>query len=149
MPDDDVLDFINQQIEDRFAVSVDELRQAVAAAPEANAEATQVVHWHGLLTKAQALLEKAEDDLVAALMTEPVELDESAMVLAHRVNAAVATRDGRVVVIRWLLDPNSVGRQGPGAWRGVLPAAARGPALNTSPPVRHTSSATSARGAVR
>ncbi|MEV7955261.1 hypothetical protein [Streptomyces sp. NPDC088141] len=148
MPDD-ALDFINQQIENRFAMSVDELRQAVAAAPEANTEATQVVHWHGLLTKAQAVLEKAEDDLVAALMTEPVELDESAMVLAHRVNAAVTARDGRVVVIRWLVDPNSAGRQGPGAWRGALPAAAGGPALNTSPPVRPTPSATSARGAAR
>ncbi|CAM5238734.1 hypothetical protein SGLAM104S_09378 [Streptomyces glaucescens] len=62
---------------------------AVAAAPDANPEATDIVKWHGLLTESQAALQRAEDDLLAALEAQPSEVDDPTMSLAHRVNAAV------------------------------------------------------------
>ncbi|MFK4222205.1 hypothetical protein [Streptomyces sp. NPDC019890] len=135
MPDgvDDVMGVITEQFEARFQMSLPELRQAVAAEPQANREATEVVHWHGLLVEAQRALEKAEDDLVGVLSTEPGELDDPAMDLAHQVNSAVSVRDGRAMVVRFLLDRNAPGKRGPGAWRGASPAASRGPALQTSP----------------
>ncbi|WP_405889810.1 hypothetical protein OG427_07100 [Streptomyces sp. NBC_00133] len=148
MPDgvDDVMGVITEQIEARFQMSLLELRQAVAAEPQANREATEVVHWHGLLVEAQRALEKAEDDLVGVLSTEPGELDDPAMDLAHQVNSAVSVRDGRAMVVRFLLDP---GKRGPGAWRGASPTASRGPALQTSPPARPVAPAASVRGVTR
>ncbi|WP_367437989.1 hypothetical protein [Streptomyces celluloflavus] len=139
---------ITEQIERRFHMSLPELRRAVAAAPQAHPEATDVVHWHGLLTKAQEALETAEDALVAVLGAEPGELDDPAMNLARQVNAAVSVRDGRAMVVRFLLDPDAPGKRGPGAWRGAVQAAGRGPALPTSPPVRPAPAA-SVRGMSR
>ncbi|WP_405734930.1 hypothetical protein OG607_41450 [Streptomyces sp. NBC_01537] len=139
MPDyaDDVTGVLTEQIEAHFHMSLDELRRAVAVAPQANSEATQVVHWHGLLTQAQGLLDRAEDDLLAALSTEPGELDDPAMDLAHRVNAAVTTRDGRAMVVRYLLDPDAPGKPSPGPGRAAAGQAARpAPALQTSPAAR-------------
>ncbi|MDF3292433.1 hypothetical protein [Streptomyces silvisoli] len=151
MPDgiEDVMGFIAQRIEDRFQVPLADLRRAVAAAPQANPEATSVVHWHGLLAEAQAVLEKAEDALVDVLRTTPGELDDPAMELAHQVNAAVAVRDGRAMVVNYLLDPNAPGKQGPGAWRGASPAARRAPALPTTAPVLPSTQAVPVRGAMR
>ncbi|KPC62717.1 hypothetical protein ADL29_17975 [Streptomyces chattanoogensis] len=123
---------ITQQIEDRFQMPLADLRRAVAAAPRANDDATAVVKWYGLLTEAQEALEKAEDALVVVLDSTPAELDDPAMALAHQVNAAVAVRDGRAMVVRHYLDPHSVGRRGPGAWRGATSAPRRGPALQTT-----------------
>ncbi|MFE9407399.1 hypothetical protein ACFYN0_01140 [Streptomyces sp. NPDC006704] len=151
MPEDaeDVMGVITQQIEARFHMPVDDLRRAVTAAPQANTEATSVVHWYGLLTEAQGALNTAEDALVTALGTVPGELDDPAMELAHQVNAAVGVRDGRAMVVKYLLDPNAPGKRGPGAWRGS-PAVSRGPALPTTPPrLPGTPGVSVARGAVR
>lgn len=146
MPDEDVLDVVTELIENRFRMSLADLRRATTAAPEANPQATEAVHWHGLLTQSQEALQRAEDTLVAALMTEvPGELQDPVMDLAHRVNAAVTARDGRVMVIRYILDDNTTER----VWRGTSPAAARGPALQTSPPVRPASVPAPVRGAAR
>ncbi|MFJ9033650.1 hypothetical protein ACIRQP_35130 [Streptomyces sp. NPDC102274] len=130
---DDVMGVITEQIENRFVMSVAELRRAVAAAPDAHSQATEVVHRYGLLGEAQKILERAEDALVTALGTRPGELDDPVMDLAHQVNAAVAVRDGRAMVVTFLLDP-----PGRGAGRGPAPAAGRGPALQTCPPARPT-----------
>ncbi|MFI7102778.1 hypothetical protein ACIBK8_25860 [Streptomyces sp. NPDC050161] len=149
--DGDVMGVITAHIENRFGMTLTELQQAVADAPHAHREAANVVHWHGLLRESQSALEKAEDDLVAALDTQTGELDDPAMGLAHRVNAAVAARDGRALVVTYLLDPDAPGKQGPGARRGAAPAARRGPALQTSQPARPASppASTPVRGVTR
>ncbi|MFE0055328.1 hypothetical protein [Streptomyces sp. NPDC059003] len=152
MPDDadDVMGVITQQIEARFQMPLADLRRAVAAAPHANNDATVVVKWYGMLTEAQEVLEKAEDALVAALDSAPGEvLDESVMALAHQVNAAVAVRDGRAMVVRHYTDPNSLGRRGPGAWRGAEAAPRRSPALQTAPAPNTPTPSVPVRGAVR
>jgi hypothetical protein len=146
---DDVMGVITQQIEARFQMPVDDLRRAVTAAPQANTEATSVVHWYGLLAEAQGVLEVAEDALVTVLGTVLGELDDAAMELAHQVNAAVGVRDGRAMVVKYLLGPNAPGKRGPGAWRGASPAASRGPALPTTPPSLPSTPGASVRGAVR
>ncbi|WP_328337007.1 hypothetical protein [Streptomyces violaceus] len=121
---------ITQQIEARFQMPLTDLRRAVAAAPQANMEATGVVRWYGLLAEALDVLETAEAALVAVLGTEPGELDDPAMELAHQVNTAVAVRDGRALVVTYLLDPKVPGKRDP---RGPAPAVLRGPALSTAP----------------
>ncbi|MFB7270747.1 hypothetical protein [Streptomyces sp. NPDC056244] len=141
---DDVMTVITEQIEKRFGMGLPELRRAVAAAPDANSAATEVVYWHGLLSEAQTVLERAEDELVTVLHTRQGELDDPAMDLAHQVNTAVAVRDGRAVVITYLLDPDSPGKQNPGASRGPAPAAGHRPALRTSPPARPATTTASA-----
>ncbi|KMS67737.1 hypothetical protein ACM01_41620 [Streptomyces viridochromogenes] len=140
---------ITQQIEDRFQMPLADLRRAVEAAPQANPEATTIVHWYGLLAETQDALETAEDALVEALGTEPGELADPILELAQRVNAAVAARDGRAMVVNYLLDPLAPGKRGPGAWRGASPAARQAPALPTSPPALPGTRHTSARGATR
>jgi hypothetical protein len=131
---DDVMGVITQQIEARFQMPLADLRRAVAVAPHASNDATVVVKWYGLLAEAQEVLEKAEDALVAALDRAPGDvLDDPVMELAHQVNAAVAVRDGRAMVVRHYTDPNSLGCKGPGAWRGADAAPRRSPALQTTP----------------
>ncbi|MEU1630719.1 hypothetical protein ABZ746_36695 [Streptomyces sp. NPDC020096] len=154
MTDDieDVVGVLTEQIEARFAMSMDELKAAVTVAPAANPEATSVVKWHGLLVESQAALERAEDELLAALETQPSEVDDPTMDLAHRVNAAVSARDGRAMVVRWLLDPAAPGKQGLAAERlARLSRGTRtGPAVQTSAPVRPaTAPAPAGRGALR
>ncbi|MFI0743312.1 hypothetical protein ACH4PU_35345 [Streptomyces sp. NPDC021100] len=148
MPDDvdDVMGVIAQQIETRFHMSLPELRRAATAAPHANQQATEVVHWFGLLAESQTALERAEDDLVAVLIQDPVPLDDPAMESAHRVNAAVTVRDGRALVVRHL--PDSAGH-GSGLRRSAALAAGRGPALQTSPPTRPSAPAVPVRGGRR
>lgn len=146
---EDVMGVITERIEDRFQMPLADLRRAVQAAPQANPDATSVVHWYGLLTEAQGALESAEDALVEALGAQPGELDDPVMELAHQVNAAVAARDGRAMVVDYLLDPLAPGKRGPGAWRGAGPAARRAPALPTSAPVLPGIRAIPARGATR
>ncbi|WP_446038044.1 hypothetical protein [Streptomyces sp. SID1121] len=146
MPDDDVIGVVAELIESHFRMSLPELRGAVAAAPQANPQASEVVRWYGLLVESQKDLELAEDALVAVLMTEPGELGDPAMDLAHRVNAAVTARDGRVTVIRYLLDPPA---PGPHVWRGSSRATNQGPALLTSQPAAPATSAAPARGVAR
>ncbi|MFE9970202.1 hypothetical protein ACFYRD_05440 [Streptomyces hirsutus] len=114
---DDVVGVLTEQIEQRFSMNIETLKAAVTAAPDANCQATDVVRWHGLLTESQTVLERAGDDLLRALETQPSEVDDPTMDLAHRVNAAVSTRDGRAMVVRWLLDPDAPGKRGPAADR--------------------------------
>ncbi|MFJ5546718.1 hypothetical protein [Streptomyces sp. NPDC093225] len=134
---DDVLGAFAQQIEARFHIPLHQLLEAVKVSPEANADATMVARWYGLLEDAQGVLDQAEDDLVEALGRAPVgELDDPVMALADRVNTLVAVRDGRAMVVRHLLDDNAPGnRSAPGAWRG---AARTGPAIQTTPVARPT-----------
>lgn len=151
MPDDadDVMGILTQQIEDRFQMPLIELRQAVKAAPQANPDATTIVHWYGMLTQAQGALEKAEEALLGVLNGVPGELDDPAMEMAHQVNAAVAVRDGRAMVIRHYLDPDAIGRRSTGARRGAPPAARRGPALQTTPPALPNTPAVPVHGVSR
>ncbi|MFZ3470424.1 hypothetical protein ACODT4_15345 [Streptomyces sp. 2.9] len=131
---DDVLAAFTQQIQARFQMPLHQLRDAVTAAPEASPDATTVVRWYGYLEEAQGLLSRAEDDLVLALDQAPVgELDDPVMALADRVNALVAVRDGRAMVVRHLLDDNAPGRRTPGPWRGTVRT---GPAIETTPVAR-------------
>ncbi|MFE7960423.1 hypothetical protein CFC35_10340 [Streptomyces sp. FBKL.4005] len=133
---DDVVGVLTEQIETRFGMSMHQLKAAVAAAPTANSHAIDVVKWHGLLLESQAALERAEDTLVAALESQPSEVDDPTMELAHRVNAAVTARDGRAMVVRWLLDPDAVGKQDLAARRLARLRGRQGPAVPTSPPPR-------------
>ncbi|MFE0187983.1 hypothetical protein [Streptomyces sp. NPDC058989] len=153
MPDgiDDVLEVITQQIENRFRMSLPELQQAVQAAPQANPDATDVVKWHGLLIESQTALERAEDNLLAALESQPSEVDDPTLDLAHRVNVAVAARDGRATVVRWLLDPAAPGKQGLAAERlaRLSRGAPKGPAVQTSAPIRPATAPATGRGALR
>ncbi|NNN35490.1 hypothetical protein HLK59_35005 [Streptomyces sp. S3(2020)] len=140
---------ITGRIEERFQMPLADLRRAVQAAPQANPEATTIVHWYGVLAEAQQALDTAEDVLVEALGTQPSDvLDDPVMELAHQVNAAVASRDGRAMVVNYLLDPNAPGKRGPGVSRGASPAT-RAPALPTSPPTLPSTRNTPARGAAR
>ncbi|MCX5278401.1 hypothetical protein [Streptomyces virginiae] len=145
---DDVLGAFTEQIESRFQMPLHQLRQAVTAAPQANAEATTVARWYGLLEEAQEALSTTEDDLLAALDRAPAgELDDPVMALADRVNTLVAVRDGRAMVIRHLLDDNAPGNRMPGPWRG---AARTGPAIATTPVPRSAAvPAVPARGGAR
>ncbi|MER6082941.1 hypothetical protein [Streptomyces sp. NPDC001833] len=132
----DVVGVLTERIEARFDMGMAQLKAAVAAAPTANPDATDVVKWHGLLVEAQSVLERAEDDLVAALQTQPSEVDDPTMDLAQRVNAAVTTRDGRAMVVRWLLDPGARGKTDPVAERQARLRPRTGPAVQTSAPNR-------------
>ncbi|MGP8298202.1 hypothetical protein ACTPOK_09675 [Streptomyces inhibens] len=144
---------ITEQIEARFDMNLAELQKAVTAAPQANREATEIVRWHGMLAESQKALEQAEGELVAVLETQPVELDDPAMEMAHRVNAAVAARDGRAMVVQWLLDPAAPGKQGLAAERlaRLSRGGRQGPAVQTSAPRRPATAPERAmgRGALR
>ncbi|MER7986520.1 hypothetical protein ABTY53_13095 [Streptomyces noursei] len=154
MSDDmeDVVGVLTEQIERHFAMSMQELKSTVAVAPDANREATDLVKWHGLLTQSHEAVVRAEDALLDALETQPDVVDDPAMALAHRVNTAVAARDGRAMVIRWLLDPNAYGKHGIEAERlARLGRGARNrPAVSTSAPSRPAAPAPAqGRGALR
>ncbi|QEV10037.1 hypothetical protein CP972_03960 [Streptomyces prasinus] len=142
---------LTEQIEQRFGMNIGELKAAVTAAPEANRQATDIVRWHGLLTETQTVLERAEDDLLRALETQPSEVDDPTMDLAHRVNAAVSARDGRAMVVRWLLDPDAPGKRGPAADRLARFNRSQrpGPAVPTSAPARPATATTTGRGVLR
>ncbi|WP_330347774.1 hypothetical protein [Streptomyces sp. NBC_00582] len=155
MPDvDDVLGVLTEQIETRFQMPIDELRQAVSAAPQASPEAATIVRWHGLLSEAQQVLDGAEDVLAEALARhveavpdgEFVELPEHVMQLANTVNVAHTVRDGRAMTVRHLLDPQAIGNR-TAVWRS--PAPRRGPALPTTAPSLPAAGQAPVRGAVR
>ncbi|MET9013929.1 hypothetical protein ABZX74_23870 [Streptomyces olivaceoviridis] len=133
---DDVVGVLTEQIESRFGMSMEQLKAVVADAPAVNSNASEIVKWHGLLLESQAALVRAEDALMAALERQPSEIDDPTMELAHRVNAAVTARDGRAVVVRWLLDPDAVGKQVLAARRLARFRGRQGPAVPTSPPPR-------------
>ncbi|MGW0137527.1 hypothetical protein [Streptomyces calvus] len=147
---EDVVGVLAEQIEVRFGMDIDRLKAAVAAAPTANPAAADVVKWHGLLLASQAVLNRVEDDLLAALETQPSEIDDPTMDLAHRVNAAVTARDGRAMVIRWLLDSHAPGQQDLAAERlARFRGTGRGPAVSTSPPPRPATVPQAGRGVLR
>ncbi|WGD39780.1 hypothetical protein [Streptomyces cathayae] len=148
---DDVVGVLTEQIEQRFGMYIGTLKAAVTAAPDANRQATDIVRWHGLLTESQTVLERAEDDLLRALEKQPNEVDDPTMDLAHRVNAAVSTRDGRAMVVRWLLDPDAPGKRGPAADRLARLNRSRrpGPAVPTSAPARPATATATGQGALR
>lgn len=133
---EDAVGVLTERIEARFDMDMEHLKAAVAAAPTANPDATDIVKWHGHLVAAQAALNRAENDLLTALETQPSEVDDPTMGLAHRVNAAVATRDGRAIIVRWLLDPDALGKQGRAAERLARLRPRTGPAVQTSAPQR-------------
>lgn len=138
---EDVVGVLTERIEARFDMGMDQLKAAVTAAPTANPDATDVVKWHGLLVEAQSVLDRAEDELLAALQTQPSEVDDPTMGLAHRVNAAVTARDGRAMVVRWLLDPDAPGKKDLAAQRLARLRPRTGPAVQTSAPNRPASTA--------
>lgn len=135
---EDVVGVLTERIEAHFGMSMGQLKAAVAAAPTANPDATDVVKWHGLLAEAQSVLDHAEDDLLASLDTQPSEVDDPVMGLAHRVNVAVTARDGRALVVRWLLDPDAPGKKDLAAERLSRLRPRTGPAVQTSAPHRPT-----------
>ncbi|MFE4546687.1 hypothetical protein [Streptomyces sp. NPDC056785] len=141
MPDgisepENVVGVLTERIEAHFGMDLDQLKAAVAGAPTTHPDATDVVRWHGLLVEAQSVLERAEDDLLGALETQPSEVDDPTMDLAHRVNAAVTTRDGRAMAVKWLLDPDALGRKDLAAERLARLRPRMGPAVQTSAPHR-------------
>ncbi|MGW4441957.1 hypothetical protein [Streptomyces sp. NPDC004682] len=145
----DVVAVLSERIESRFGMGIDELKAAVEADPAAHPEASEVVKWHGLLVDSQAVLERAQDDLVAVLDTQAVEVDDRTMYFAHRVDAAVTTRDGRAGVVQWLLDPDAPGKEGLAAERlaRINRGARTGPAVPTSAPSRPAFTTTPGRAA--
>lgn len=147
---DDVVGVLTEQIERHFETSINDLTAAVTAAPDAHPQATEIVKWHLLLTESQTVLERAEDDLLAALQTQPSEVDDPTLDLAHRVNHAVTVRDGRAMVVRWLIDPDSAEQQRRMGWNPArFNAARRGPAVPTSPPARPATTPARAQGVAR
>ncbi|QHC18951.1 hypothetical protein GR131_27930 [Streptomyces sp. GF20] len=132
----DLVGVLTKWIEARFGMDIGQMKTAVAAAPTANSDATDIVKWHGLLVDAQSVLERAEDDLLAALQTQPSTVDDPTMELAHRVAAAVTARDGRALVLGWLLDPDAPGKKVPATDRLARLRPRTGPAVQTSPPLR-------------
>ncbi|MFD7013940.1 hypothetical protein [Streptomyces sp. NPDC059928] len=151
---EDVVGVLTSQIESHFGMGIDQLKAAVAVAPAAHPDATDVVRWHGLLVESQTVLDRAENDLLAAFDAQPSEVDDPTMDLAHRVNAAVTARDGQAMVVRWFLDPHAPGKQDLAAERlaRLNRGARNGPAVQTSAPYRPTAvpapaAAPQARGA--
>ncbi|MFD4611978.1 hypothetical protein ACFWOT_28685 [Streptomyces sp. NPDC058440] len=131
---EDVVGVLTERIEARFGMDIDQLKAAVAAAPTADPDAADVVKWYGLLVEAQTVLDRAEDDLLAALETQASEVDDPTMGLAQRVSAAVTARDGRAMVVRWLLDPDAPGKKDLAAGRLARFRPRTGPAVQTSVP---------------
>ncbi len=127
-----------QGIEDRFHMPVAELRRRVAANPRADSEERLLIHWYDMLAQAQIVVEEAEDALVSALSSRAGVIDDPVMELAHRLNAAVGARDGRALVVTYLLDPDAPGKRTRGKAQDTAPAPRRPPALSTAAvPVPH------------
>jgi hypothetical protein len=147
---DNVVGVLTEQIEQRFEMSMGDLTAAVAAAPQAHPAATEIVHWHRLLTDAQAELARAEDELLAALATQHGEVNDPTVALAYRVNEAVTARDGRAMTVRFLLDPDEAvkARFAARGTRRDTAGVHRGPAVMTSPAVVAAPAPATVRGAV-
>lgn len=141
----DVVAVLTTRIEGQFGMGVDELRTAVSDASTANPRATGIIKWYGLLGESQAAVDRAEEALLAALETQPSEVDDAVLGLAHRVNAAVATRDGRALIVGLLLDPDAQQTTLAAERLARMHRGGRqGPAVQTSPPRRPAVAAASA-----
>ncbi|MFE4632266.1 hypothetical protein ACFRJ1_02650 [Streptomyces sp. NPDC056773] len=130
MSSDDVMGVLTQHIEAAFQQPLDDLRRVATATGRVH-PATEVLHWYGLTAEAQAVVDRAENTLLAAIGPAPGELTPAQMAIAHQVNTAVAARDGRAMVLRHLLDPNA--RQ---VWRGQRPQARIATQIPTALPPR-------------
>ncbi|MFJ9900741.1 hypothetical protein ACIQPR_46200 [Streptomyces sp. NPDC091280] len=146
----DVAVVLTEQIEARFGLSMEQMKAAVAAAPDANPDATDIVHWHGLLLESQTVLDRAEHDLMVVLEAQPDPVADRTHALVRRVEAAVVARDGRAQALRWYLDPAVPVQQGLAADpRARIRAARRGPAVPTSAPPRPADAPQAAKGVKR
>ncbi|MCL6739429.1 hypothetical protein [Streptomyces neyagawaensis] len=158
MPDaDDVMGVLTEQIQNRFQMPIAELRRTAASTPQASPEATTIVHWYGLLTEAQQVLDRAEEALAEALAQhteavpddEFVELPDHVVQLANTVNSAHGVREGRAMTLRYLLYPQAIGHRSPGAWRGAGRATRRGSALPATAPSLPIAAQAPVRGGAR
>jgi hypothetical protein len=133
---DGVLEVLAAEVCERFGRSLEELRALAAAQPERAPGASEVLRWFDQVTEAQQFLDDAENALADVLADGgPDALTEDQMDLAHMVDAAVTVRDGRVLTVRFLLNPDAPGTQnGPGRVEGL--GVRRPPALSTGMPPR-------------
>lgn len=146
---DGVLEVLAAEVRERFGHSLGDLRTLAAAQPDRAPGASEVLRWFDQVTEAQLFLEDAENALVDVLVTADTEpLTEDQMDLAATVDAAVTVRDGRALVVRFLLNPDAPGKQ-VGAAKGEALGVRRPPALTTSMPPRPAIPASAPAGGVR
>ncbi|MFE9686786.1 hypothetical protein [Streptomyces sp. NPDC006285] len=109
--DGDVVGVLTEQIEGHFGMSMDQLQAVVAAGPVGNpaTTASEVVKWHGMVLDSQAAFDRAEQELFTVLQTGPSEASSPSQDLIDRVAAAAASREGRALVVRWLLKSDASG----------------------------------------
>lgn len=142
---DGVLEVLAAEVSERFGCRLEDLRALAAAEPDQVPGAGEVLRWFDQVTEAQQFLEAAEDALVDVLATADTDtLTEDQMDLAATVDAAVTMRDGRALVVRFLLNPDAPGKQS-GAAKGEALGARRPPALTTSMPPRPAAPAAGVR----
>jgi hypothetical protein len=148
---DGVLEVLAAEVCERFGRSLEELRALAAARPEQAPGASEVLRWFDQVTEAQQFLEDAENALVDVLADAGAgaeALTEDQMDLAHTVDAAVTVRDGRALIIRFLLNPDAPGTQdGPVRVEGL--GVRRPPALSTGMPPRPAAPASATAAGAR
>lgn len=128
-PADAVVEVVAAEVRERFGCNVEELRRVAAAQPGRVPGAEEVLRWFDQLTEAQQFLEDAEDALAGMLLVAgDGPLTEDQMDVARTVDAAVTVRDGRALVVRFLLDPDAPGKH-TGSARGEALGVRRPPAL--------------------
>lgn len=146
---DGVLEVLAAEIRERFGHSLENLRTLEATQPDRVPGASEVLRWFDQVTEAQLFLEDAENALVDVLVTaESAPLTEDQMVLAATVDAAVTVRDGRALVVRFLLNPDAPGKKN-AAVKGEALGVRRPPALTTSMPPRPATPASAPAATVR
>lgn len=128
---DGVVEVLEAEIRERMGHSLEDLRSLVATQPERAAGAVEVLRWFDQLIEAQQFLDAAEDALVDVLATGSEPLTDDQMELARTVDAAVTVRDGRALVVRFLLNPDAPGKRA-AAVQGEALGVRRPPALTTS-----------------
>ncbi|WP_069463562.1 hypothetical protein [Actinacidiphila rubida] len=149
MDADGVLEVLAAEVRERFGHSLGDLRTLTATEPHRVPGVSEVLRWFDQVTEAQKFLEDAENALVDVLATgDTAPLTEDQMVLAATVDAAVTVRDGRALVVRFLLNPDAPGKQD-GRARGEALGVRRPPALTTSMPPRSATSASASAAGVR
>jgi hypothetical protein len=133
---DDVVEVLAAEVRERFGYSLDDLRIVAATQPDKVPGAVEVLRWYDQLTEAQQFLQVAEDALVDVLLAAGGgPLTEDQMDLARTVDAAVTVRDGRALVVAFLLNPDAPGKRA-GAVSGEALGVRRPPALTASLPPR-------------
>ncbi|WP_225847261.1 hypothetical protein [Streptomyces sp. HPF1205] len=125
-----MVEVLAEEVRERFGHSLQDLRALAVTRPEQVRGASEVLRWFDQLIEAQAFLEDAEDTLVDVLATGSEPLTEEQMELARTVDAAVTVRDGRALVVRFLLNPDAPGKR-TGAAQGEALGVRRSPALTT------------------